>query len=234
MPSLTTCTNLGAGVFACAFAVEGAVGLGALMIIVAVLLDSVDGALARRLDVASDFGGHLDSLADVISFGVAPAVVVGVLVPEEFEFLGWGLVTLFPVCSAWRLARFNVQSQPSGMEHADFTGLPTTGAGGAAAAAVLVHLSLADQGFTLGVSALPPFLLLLAFLMVSRFPYKHIGSLLSRIPLSIALMWCAVLMAAALLWHHEVIFAVVFWAYALSGPAATVGEKIMASHQAGP
>ena len=220
--------------FACAFAVEGAGGLGALMIILAVLLDSVDGALARKLDVASDFGGQLDSLADVISFGVAPAIVVGTLLPGEFEFLGWGIVTLFPVCSAWRLARFNVQAQPAGMEHADFTGLPTTGAGGAAAAAVLVHLSLAEKGFMLGVSALPPFLVLLAFLMVSRFPYKHIGSLLSRLPLTVALAWFAVLMVAALLWHYEIIFAVVFWGYALSGPAATVGEKIMASHQAGP
>jgi len=234
MPSVATVTNLCCGVVACAFAVEGLAELGALMIVLAVLFDSVDGALARKLDVASDFGMELDSLADVISFGIAPAMLVGTLISAEFELFGWGLALLFPVCSAWRLARFNVESRSDLDSHADFSGLPTTGAGGAVAAVVLVHAGLAEHGMGVFINLLPCLMVLLAVLMLSRLPYRHIGPILSRMPLPMAMLWSAMLILGAIVWRYELVLAGVFWAYVLSGPAEAVKEKIMASHHARP
>ena len=233
VPSFATLGNLCAGVFSCALAVEGAPGLSALLIVLAVLFDSVDGALARKLGVTSDFGGQLDSLADMVSFGVAPALLVGVMLPEELKLLGWGLVLVFPMCSAWRLARFNVRQVSDG-PHGDFTGLPTTGAGGAVAALVLVCLSLSEGGINLGLHLLPWLLLVLSFLMVSQFPYKHVGTVLALLPLPLKLLWSALLILAAVVWRYELVLTVVFWSYVFSGPAILMREKIIPSHQAQP
>lgn len=233
VPAGASLGNLGAGVLSCGLAIEGMPGIAALLVIAAVVLDSADGALARKFNVSSDFGVQLDSLADVISFGVAPAVLVGTLVMPRFQLIGWGLVVFFPLCGAWRLARYNVDSGSSNIE-AEFCGLPTTGAGGAAATAVLIHLQLPASVSTLGLNLLPAVVLVLAFLMVSHFPYRHMGALMKELPRGLAVAWVALLALAAVLWHYEFVLGVVFWGYVLSGPAITAREKIVAFHRARP
>ena len=231
LPAGASLGNLGAGVLACGLAIEGMPEIAALLVIASVLLDSADGALARKFGASSDFGVQLDSLADVISFGVAPAVLVGTLVMPRFQLMGWGLVVLFPVCGAWRLARYNVGSAS---QDAEFCGLPTTGAGGAIATAVLVHLQLAAADITIGLTVLPAMVLVLAFLMVSHFPYRHMGALMGEQPWGLAAAWIGVLALVAVLWHYEFVLAVVFWGYVLSGPAAMAREKLVAFHRARP
>jgi len=234
VPLLATLGNLWAGALSCVLAVEGIWELSALLIIFAVLFDSVDGALARRLKVTSDFGGQLDSLADMVSFGIAPALLVGAMIPEGFRGPGWALVLTFPVCSAWRLARFNVLHQGAEVAHADFDGLPTTGAGGAVAALVLTVVELSGDGAGAILHLLPWLLVVLSFLMVSQFPYRHVGTVIARLPLPVTLLWSALLILAAVVWRYELVLLVVFWSYVFSGPAILMREKIIPSHQVHP
>ncbi|MCK4374424.1 MAG: hypothetical protein KAX19_03815, partial [Candidatus Brocadiae bacterium] len=130
-----------------------------------------------------------------------------------------------------RLARFNVRHQTAGVVHADFDGLPTTGAGGAVAAWVLVGLGLSESGLSPSLLLLPWLLPILSLLMVSQFPYRHVGSVIARLPLPVTLLWSALLILAAVLWRYELVLLVVFWGYAFSGPAILMREKLIASHQ---
>jgi len=231
MPSVATLGNLVAGVLGCAFAVEGYPALSALMILVAVFLDCLDGSLARRLGVASEFGCELDSLADMVSFGVTPAVLVGSLMPEgpHLVWVRWALVACFPICAAWRLARFMARRRAERYPEGSFVGLPTTGAGGAVASAALVYLNLAPDGFEAGVHLLPGLMVVLGFLMVSEFPYLHVGTVLGRLPRPVALFSLVAVVLTCMFWHYELILGGLFWSYAFSGPVA---DRLMALHHA--
>ena len=229
-PSIATLGNLAAGVTACMLATRGRVEAGALMVLAAVLLDSLDGALARTLSAESDFGAELDSLADVVSFGVAPAVLAGSLLPEEFAGMGWLLLLSLPVCAAVRLARFNLSVDRG--EHVGFAGLPSTGAGAGAASAILLHYHLHQIG-VFGTGALLPWaMLLLAVLMVSRVPYRHAGQIVGRLgPVPLALVTATFILGSAL-WQYQYLFAALTWGYALAAPLQVAREKIRAVHHA--
>jgi CDP-diacylglycerol--serine O-phosphatidyltransferase len=231
-PSAATLANAGAGLLACGLAVHGNAPLGALLVLLAVLLDAVDGALARSLDASSEFGAELDSLADVISFGVAPAMLVGSLLAPDVRSAGWALLLAYPLCAAWRLARFNVRHGERPATRASFVGLPTTGAGAAAATALLLHARLLETGFAPGDLLLPSVMVALGALMVSRIPYRHAGSLLGRLSPASAVGLGALFVVASVVWQHEYVFAAPMWAYALSGPLATAREKLRAVRHA--
>lgn len=231
LPTAATLGNAAAGVAACGFAVTGNWELGALMILVAVLMDSLDGALARVLGASSDFGMELDSLADVISFGCAPAVLVGSLLPVGAENVGWPMVTVYALCAVWRLARFNARRTEAELRE-DFVGLPTTGAGAAAATAVLLYLRLPSQGVPLAEVFLPWVLVLLGMLMISRIGYKHGATIVSRLNPALAVLTAGVFVAGSVLWQYEYMFAALMWGYTLSGPLGAAREKIRAVRHA--
>lgn len=190
----------------------------AVAIGVAVLLDGLDGRIARLTNTTSDFGREMDSLADVITFGVAPAVLAftwgvlfveppfgGVLL-EHLQKAGYFLAFLFLLCCASRLARFNVQKNPvlknpGRPDRKYFAGLPTPAA--AALVAAIVYASDSDPVRFWLVSALWLGLLgLLSFLMVStwRYPsFKDISLLRPRSPLSIVLIGSLIY----LIWNYS-------------------------------
>lgn len=126
IPSLFTLGNLVFGLIAILLIVEGKPHSGAAFIIVGMLLDGLDGRLARYLGVSSEFGKELDSLSDLVTFGVAPAFVAYSLALEDFALLGIIIAFIFPLCGAIRLARFNVVDSKPGV----FIGMPITMAGG--------------------------------------------------------------------------------------------------------
>jgi CDP-diacylglycerol--serine O-phosphatidyltransferase len=220
LPSLFTAGNLFLGFFAILRAFQGAMEatagrmgfnehfeVAALSIGVSVFLDGLDGRIARMTNTVSEFGRELDSLADVIAFGVAPAVLAwawgfqftdGELPPRLHEQLtqaGYFLVFLFVMCGAARLARFNVSVDPRpanpgrpGKKY--FVGLPIPAAAGMVAAVVYASGSqpLTSWMHTVGLAAL---LALLAFLMVSRWRYrsfKDFNLLTPRSPRSVILL----------------------------------------------
>ncbi len=231
VPALATLGNAAAGFAACGLAMTGYQELGALMILVAVLFDSLDGALARALEASSDFGVEFDSLADLISFGCAPALLVGSLLPVEAREVGWAIITVYPLCAAWRLARFNAGQAEPGV-HGDFVGLPSTGAGAAAATGVMLYCRLSQHGFSISLALLPWMLVALGALMVSHIGYKHAGASVSRLHPTVALLAAAVLILSAVTWQYEYVFAGLVWGYTLSGPLAVAKEKIRAVRHA--
>mgnify|MGYP001112190574 CR=1 FL=1 len=144
LPSLFTIGNLVLGILSIILVFNGGAETAAMLVILAMLLDGLDGRVARALNVQSEFGKELDSLSDVISFGVAPAFVLyAVAFQGHSESAAWAVVawtatSLFPVCGALRLARFNVTDGTG----THFTGLPIPAAGGVLAIAALFHAEL--------------------------------------------------------------------------------------------
>src|SRR5438128_5581517 len=156
----------------------------AYLVLAAMGFDAMDGRLARFTRHTTDFGGQLDSLADVVSFGAAPAFIAlllfkneGPAVPFVVSRLIWGIGAVYFSCALIRLARFNVSNEHGEQHHFSFLGLPSPGAGGAVAAWILMQHELQPDWPRLGsfVSYFIPFLVLsTGLLMVSHFRYPHV------------------------------------------------------------
>jgi CDP-diacylglycerol--serine O-phosphatidyltransferase len=185
LPNLITFVNLLCGVTAIMLAVEGHFLLAPVAVFVAGGLDVLDGALARRLRGADPFGEALDSLADIISFGVAPALLVYEAFLRPWPVLGWMAAGCYVIAGGWRLARFTASER--GLY---FQGLPIT-MGGMSSAALLFYRDFWSPGL---VAALLP---ILAALMVSHLRFPKIPVFLGRLPLPAQLLSCALVLLAA-------------------------------------
>lgn len=171
-PNILTVLALCAGLTAIRFALLERWELAVLAIVVAGIFDGLDGRLARLLKGTTKFGAELDSLSDFVSFGVAPGVLLYTWSLHQVGGVGWILVLAFAVSCALRLARFNTAiddpDRPAFMAFF-FTGVPAPGGAGLA----LLPMMLSFQGFE-AVFRLPaviaPYLVLVAFLMISRIP----------------------------------------------------------------
>jgi CDP-diacylglycerol---serine O-phosphatidyltransferase len=132
IPNILTLLALCAGMTAIRLALTGKYQSAAAAIIIAGVLDGIDGRIARLLKGTSPFGAQLDSLSDFVSFGVAPAVLLYVWTMGELASLGWALVLLFVVCCALRLARFNTQlgAELPPYAYNFFTGVPAPAGAG--------------------------------------------------------------------------------------------------------
>ncbi len=168
LPNLLTTANLFCGFYGIIAAVSNDFRTAAIAILVSCLFDILDGKVARLTGSNSRFGVEYDSLADLVAFGVAPALLVYLWALKPFGRLGWAAAFLFVACGALRLARFNVQSTSISRKH--FVGLPIPGAAAMVATTVLFFYWMGGSGPT------KHFLLLamtyaLGFLMVSSIPY---------------------------------------------------------------
>jgi len=158
--------------------------LSGWLIFLAMIFDALDGHVARLARSTSDFGAQLDSLCDVVSFGVAPGFLLVKMCPS-FAYLHnsvWVIAAAFAACAALRLARFNVEASDDD-DHMHFSGLPSPAAAAAIAGFAILfyelrregsHLLYADEIDKVVQSILPFFALLVAVLMVSRIPYPHV------------------------------------------------------------
>jgi CDP-diacylglycerol--serine O-phosphatidyltransferase len=132
VPNVLTLLALCAGMTAMRFAMGGNFQMAVFAIIAAGIFDGLDGRMARLLKATSSFGAELDSLADFVSFGVAPAAVLYLWTLSGLHGLGWAIVLLFAVCCALRLARFNTETHGDVPSYAApfFTGVPAPGGAG--------------------------------------------------------------------------------------------------------
>ena len=164
IPRFFTLGNLFFGFLSLLWTMNGGYKMAAGFILLSVLMDSMDGKVARKLSVSSDFGKELDSLCDVVSFGVAPAILTYQLVLATHMGV-WAmlLAAAFALCGAVRLARFNVLNIST-----HFLGVPITFAGGLMALMVLFYRNLPWLVF-------PVALAVLAVLMVSTFKVPKLG-----------------------------------------------------------
>jgi CDP-diacylglycerol--serine O-phosphatidyltransferase len=185
LPNLVTLIGLCLGLTAIRFAVEGRYELSVIFIAGAAVLDGLDGRLARALNGTSRFGAELDSLADFIDFGVAPAMLLYFWTLNEFKSAGWFAVMVYVVACALRLARFNVMiddpKRPSWMGQF-FVGMPSPAGAIVVLLPIYLHLSVVSMPESaLLAPALIAYVLLVAFLMVSRIPHFS-GKQMGRIP----------------------------------------------------
>jgi len=172
VPNAVTTVSLLIGLWALTCASRGEPVDAAWWILVSVLLDKLDGTFARLLKGSSDFGVQLDSLSDLICFGLAPAATVVVFSAAQpswwtggYEWLLWGCCATLPVSAAWRLAKFNVISEEMGSVY--FLGIPTTHVGGLVATSILVASRYSVEGMG---DAMPVLLVGFSFWMVSSLP----------------------------------------------------------------
>ncbi|EEG78803.1 CDP-diacylglycerol--serine O-phosphatidyltransferase [Dethiobacter alkaliphilus] len=159
IPNIVTLANLALGTLALIHTIQYRCNLAAILILICAILDGMDGKLARRLNAVSAFGKELDSLADLVSFGVAPALLVYVVSLSQLSLFDILVTLAFVLCGAIRLARFNV-SQPRKY----FTGVPITIAGSILAGTILIH-----HFFALPLLVFPLIMISMSYLMVSKF-----------------------------------------------------------------
>ena len=259
-PLLFTLGNLISGFAAIHYAYKGpewegpwgwtGLTMAGALIIVGMAFDSVDGAVARLTRSVSELGATLDSLADLVTCGIAPAVMTLALVSSyvsesgSLTLLGpdadlpwgkvvWGVAAAYVCCAALRLARFTVETQPEKgpNEHIKFRGMPSPGAAGLIASLILLHQHLiANVGDSLWLErtyafGVPGVMLLAAFAMVSSIPYDHFVNRYMGKPQSFQFVATFVIIIVLALWWFQETVAFGFVLYALSGPFFLILNK---------
>jgi CDP-diacylglycerol---serine O-phosphatidyltransferase len=170
IPNLLTTCNLIAGFYCLISTYHGQFEHAAFAIVAAGVFDLLDGRVARALGGGSKFGVEYDSLADLISFGLAPAFLMYSWALEGYGRVGWVVACLYVICVALRLARYNVHQEDPGVKAATFTGLPSPGGGGMICSLVLFETRFGLIGSYVHIVSLL-LVILLSFLLVSTIPY---------------------------------------------------------------
>ena len=219
LPNLLTSGSLFSGFYAIIAAFNGQYLYSAVAIAIAVLFDGIDGKVARLTKTTSRFGVEYDSLADLVAFGVAPAILVFAWALRPYGKFGWLAVFLYVACGALRLARFNVQLDT--VEARYFRGLPIPAAAGLITATFFLLHRVGERGETEHLSLLL-LVYLLALLMVSNIRYPSFKNLelLKRKPFGtlVALILVIVVVVA----EPGIILFIFAAGYLLLGPAGIV------------
>ena len=264
LPTMMTMANLVCGFAAIYYSARAGEGGGptpfgwhpltvaGVLVFLGMAFDAVDGSLARLTHSTSDLGAQLDSLADVVTFGVAPAFMMlrlvslyygpgdgaTILGPDTgnlYPRLCWSIAAIYICCTALRLARFNVETSSASEDaHLWFKGLPSPGAGGAVASLTLLHQHLVlvtwkaelPAGFGSTSSLfIPAATLLCAFAMVSPMRYPHFVNRYLKGRKSLpAMAAMLVVVAIGVWWFHEAL-AIGMTGYALSGPIGSLFQR---------
>jgi len=212
LPSLFTMGNMFCGYACVIYAMRGEFEMAAPLIGIAVVLDMLDGRIARMTGTASEFGVQFDSMADIISFGMAPAVLTFAWGLSTLGRLGWAAAFLFVTAAALRLARFNIQSASTDKRY--FVGMPSPAAAGILAATVFAY----PEGLTQFRSSLPALLLVVipALLMVSTIRFRSFKTfdLQARRPFRILLFFAVLI--TAIVTHPQSVLVVISYSYLVS------------------
>jgi len=257
LPSLFTCGNMTFGLLSIFQSVDGHFTTAAWFIVCALACDILDGRVARATKTTSEFGVQLDSLSDLISFGVAPAIMMYFVVlnvhPLTKGKIGIAIAVLFVLCSALRLARFNVGTTKTPLSKS-FVGLPTPASAGVIISFVLSYEiwfkldatnelltkhkeglfhSLNPRTIPVLIQAMPKFfavmpvvMIILSFLMVSNIPYESFKRLKFSRPMAFSLLVLLIIIILLIIVFPQNIFFIIFIAYALSGIIMIVPNSI--------
>ncbi|HAG92271.1 MAG TPA: CDP-diacylglycerol--serine O-phosphatidyltransferase [Bdellovibrionales bacterium] len=213
LPNLLTTLNMFFGFFAIIYTINGKVEWAAYAIVAAALFDQMDGRVARWMNSTSRFGAEYDSLSDLVSFGVAPAVLLFLWSLEPFGRLGWLATFFYMACGALRLARFNVQEETA--EKGYFQGLPIPMAAGIVASSVLAFQDLEmDPVRSIGLLGMT---FLLGVVMVSNFRYRSFKDMDLKERLPFTYLVVGVFLVAIVAIRPEVTLFILFLSYALLG-----------------
>lgn len=215
LPNMMTTANLFCGFYSMIFSIKGDFKNAAIAVVVAAIFDLLDGRLARLTHATSKFGAEYDSLCDLVSFGVAPAMLMYLWALEPFGRLGLMACFLFAACGALRLARFNVQIGI--VEKNYFQGLPIPMAAGIVASSYMAFEDLGWKPSEWQGALLFAMVVLLAIVMVSNFRYRSFKDLdlKERLPFKYLILGVLILVVVAL--KPEVMLFVLFLTYATLG-----------------
>ncbi|MDR0956736.1 MAG: CDP-diacylglycerol--serine O-phosphatidyltransferase [Endomicrobium sp.] len=231
LPSLFTCGNMSCGYLSIMSSIDGYFTRAAWLLVLSVVFDIVDGRIARLTKTVSKFGVQLDSLSDLLSFGIAPSVMMYQLVLNSMGKLGTAIAIFFVLCSALRLAKFNVQSQER-VNHNFFIGLPTPASAGLLISFVLSYeLFIAEPGSSLTfktipilIKSMPMFfkvmpiiMVILSLLEVSNIPYTSFKKIKLSKPKAFRLLVLLILLIFLIITFPQNIIFILFSLYALSG-----------------
>ncbi|HLQ26209.1 MAG TPA: CDP-diacylglycerol--serine O-phosphatidyltransferase [Acidiferrobacterales bacterium] len=222
LPNLFTTAGLFAGFYAIVQAMNGHFESAPIAVFIAMVMDGLDGRVARWTHTESEFGAQYDSLADMVSFGLAPALIVYEWALADMGKLGWLAAFIYAAAAALRLARFNVQTTVD--RRVSFQGLPSPAAAGLLAGLVWVLYSYGVPGKEISIAALL-FTVFAGVAMVSNIRYrsfKHLN-VKGRVPF-ISVLVVVLLFVLISLDPPQVLF-MVFLVYAISGPVGALIRK---------
>ena len=224
LPSIFTTFALFAGFYSIVASINGDFTVAAISIMVAMLWDTLDGRLARLTNTQSDFGAEYDSLSDLVSFGVAPALLVYLWSLSDLGRIGWLAAFIYLACAALRLARFNTQVGAS--EKRYFQGLSSPASAGVIASMIwlkfwnfeYLDFGVVSLSYYIGVSIT----ILCGLLMVSNVRYFSFKEFDSIEKASFRFLLLTVLGLILLLYKPNVVLFSGFFIYMLSGPLITI------------
>jgi CDP-diacylglycerol--serine O-phosphatidyltransferase len=230
IPSLFTCGNMAFGFLSIVSSMNGFFTRAAWFLICAIACDMLDGRIARITKTTSEFGVQLDSLSDLVSFGLAPAIMMYQLVLNTMGKIGIAIAILFVLCSGLRLAKFNVLAQ-DGIVHKQFLGLPTPASAGLLISFVLSYELFSHNGQVLNFKtipllmksmpaffdAMPIVMIVLSFLMVSNVPYFSFKKSKLFRPKTFRILVLFISLFILIIVFPQNVFFIIFSSYILSG-----------------
>ncbi|MCE8005263.1 CDP-diacylglycerol--serine O-phosphatidyltransferase [Billgrantia ethanolica] len=223
LPNLFTTSALFAGFFSVVAGINGDFTAAAVAIFIAMVLDGLDGRVARLTNTQSAFGAEYDSLSDMLSFGVAPALVAFTWILQDIGKTGWVVAFLYVACAALRLARFNVQL--GSVDKKWFIGLPSPSAAAFVAASVWTFHSFDAEAF--GFKLLMLFVVATAgILMVSNIRYYSFKEIDLKGPVPFVVLLAIVLGFVVISVEPSVMLLLLFGAYVASGPTLAAMRKM--------
>ena len=229
LPSMVTAANISSGFVSIIFSIKGDFNYAAWAIIVSMVMDMLDGRIARMANATSRFGVEFDSLADLVSFGVAPAIMMYQMILHTMNNHGIAIALFYVLAGALRLARFNVKSS-EGEASKDFVGLPIPAAAGILASFVLsyqlfeisnevpvnmIHLVADRMPFLF--KTIPVLMVFISILMVSNVPYAAFKKFKADRPKSLQLIVFALLAILMIVFYPQNTIFILFIGYLLSG-----------------
>ncbi|MGJ7459293.1 CDP-diacylglycerol--serine O-phosphatidyltransferase [Halomonas sp. MA07-2] len=223
LPNLFTTSALFAGFFAIVAGINGDFTAAAVAIFIAMVLDGLDGRVARMTNTQSAFGAEFDSLSDMLSFGAAPALVAFTWILQDIGKTGWVVAFLYVACAALRLARFNVQI--GSVDKKWFIGLPSPSAAALVAASVWTFHSFDAEAF--GFKLLMLVIVGAAgVLMVSNIRYYSFKDIDLKGPVPFVVLLAIVLGFVVISVQPSVMLLLLFGTYVASGPVMAATRKM--------
>ena len=230
LPNLFTSLNLFCGYYSITAAIQSRFDAAAIAIIIGGVFDLLDGKIARATHTTSKFGVEYDSLADLITFGLAPALLMFLWVLESAGRPGWSAAFLFIICGALRLARFNTSTSSS----SDFEGLPIPAAAAMNVSVVLFfsRLEISPEPFKLIILIM---MFALSFCMVSSFKYKSSKNVSVFKSMKFNKLVGLILVLVAIATEPSILLFGVASTYVMSGPVLTlIYQKTLKRDKAAP
>jgi len=225
LPSILTTFGLFCGFYAVIASIKGEFGIAAIAIFLAMLWDALDGRVARMTNTQSAFGAEYDSMADLVSFGVAPAMLMYHWVLSDLGKLGWIAAFIYVVCASLRLARFNTQIGIADKRY--FQGLPSPAAAAVLAGMIMLHeWFLNEHNYTVVRSNLEiigwVMTVVCGIVMVSNLRYYSFKEINLRGKSSFKFLLLAALIIVIIASKPSLVLFLFFFVYLLSGPVLTV------------